>query len=140
MTRFGRRLAFDYGDVRIGVAVCDPDGILASPLTTLNAKDPKVLDSIAALIEEYEPVKIYLGSPIHLSGKSSLSTSNAHALGERIAARFDTPVTYIDARLSSVSAAGKLAQAGVSSRDAKSSIDQMAAVEILEQGLRLDKA
>ena len=37
--RRGRRLAFDYGDVRVGVAVCDPDGILATPVTTLKFKD-----------------------------------------------------------------------------------------------------
>ena len=139
MSRFGRRLAFDYGDVRIGVAVCDPDGVLSTPLTTLNSKDPKVLDHIAAIVDEYEPVKIYIGLPVHLSGSSGTSTVNAKEFGEKITARFDISVAYIDERLSTVSANKKLLESGMNSKQARASIDQSAAVEILEQGLRIDK-
>jgi putative Holliday junction resolvase len=139
VSRFGRRLAFDYGDVRIGVAVCDPDGVLSTPLTTLNSKDPKVLDHIAAIVDEYEPVKIYIGLPVNLSGSSSTSTVNAKEFGEKITARFDISVAYIDERLSTVSANKKLLESGMNSKQARASIDQSAAVEILEQGLRIDK-
>ena len=139
MSRFGRRLAFDYGDVRIGVAVCDPDGVLSTPLTTLNSKDPKVLEHIAAIVDEYEPVKIYIGLPVHLSGSSGTSTVNAKEFGEKITARFDISVAYIDERLSTVSANKKLLESGMNSKQARASIDQSAAVEILEQGLRIDK-
>ena len=139
MSRFGRRLAFDYGDVRIGVAVCDPDGVLSTPLTTLNSKDPKVLEHIAAIVDEYEPVKIYIGLPVNLSGSSSTSTVNAKEFGEKITARFDISVAYIDERLSTVSANKKLLESGMNSKQARASIDQSAAVEILEQGLRIDK-
>ncbi len=139
MSRFGRRLAFDYGDVRIGVAVCDPDGVLSTPLTTLNSKDPKVLEHIAAIVDEYEPVKIYIGLPVHLSGSSSTSTVNAKEFGEKITARFDISVAYIDERLSTVSANKRLLESGMNSKQARASIDQSAAVEILEQGLRIDK-
>jgi len=139
VSRFGRRLAFDYGDVRIGVAVCDPDGVLSTPLTTLNSKDPKVLEHIAAIVDEYEPVKIYIGLPVNLSGSSSTSTVNAKEFGEKITARFDISVAYIDERLSTVSANKKLLESGMNSKQARASIDQSAAVEILEQGLRIDK-
>ena len=139
MSRFGRRLAFDYGDVRIGVAVCDPDGVLSTPLTTLNSKDPNVLDHIAAIVDEYEPVKIYIGLPVNLSGSSSTSAVNAKEFGEKITARFDISVAYIDERLSTVSANKKLLESGMNSKQARASIDQSAAVEILEQGLRIDK-
>jgi putative Holliday junction resolvase len=139
VSRFGRRLAFDYGDVRIGVAVCDPDGVLSTPLTTLNSKDPKVLEHIAAIVDEYEPVKIYIGLPVHLSGSSGTSTVNAKEFGEKITARFDISVAYIDERLSTVSANKKLLESGMNSKQARASIDQSAAVEILEQGLRIDK-
>ena len=54
----GRRIAFDYGDVRIGVAMSDPDSILASPLTTLASSDPKLFQQIALLIDEHEPVAL----------------------------------------------------------------------------------
>jgi putative Holliday junction resolvase len=125
--------------VRIGVAVCDPDGVLSTPLTTLNSKDPKVLEHIAAIVDEYEPVKIYIGLPVHLSGSSGTSTVNAKEFGEKITARFDISVAYIDERLSTVSANKKLLESGMNSKQARASIDQSAAVEILEQGLRIDK-
>ena len=47
MARIGRRIAFDYGDVRIGVAICDPDGILATPTATLQSKNPALKSEIA---------------------------------------------------------------------------------------------
>lgn len=62
----GRRIAFDYGDVRIGVAISDPDSILASPLTTLSSGDPKLFTEIAELMVEHEPVGIYVGNPMNL--------------------------------------------------------------------------
>jgi putative Holliday junction resolvase len=135
MARIGRRIAFDYGDVRIGVAVCDPDGILATPLTTLSAKDPALLSNIHEIIEEYEPLKIYLGLPVHLSGKESSSTEKARAFGQMLTSSFDIPLEYIDERLSTISAAKGLASAGIDSKSAKSLIDAAAAVQILEQGL-----
>ena len=67
----GRRIAFDYGDARIGVAICDPDGILATPLPFLDARSPKVIKQIAALLDEYSPISIFIGLPKHLSGAES---------------------------------------------------------------------
>jgi putative holliday junction resolvase len=63
MMQRGRRIAFDYGDVRIGVAVSDPDSILCSPLTTLKATDKKLLAQILELINEIEPVQLFVGNP-----------------------------------------------------------------------------
>lgn len=140
MARIGRRIAFDYGDVRIGVAICDPDGILSTPLTALSSKDPGLLKQIRSLLEEYEPVKIYIGLPLHLSGDESESTAKARKFGELISQNFDITCAYVDERLSTVSAAKNLADAGVSARDAKTKIDAMAAVAILEQGIRSEGA
>ena len=140
MARIGRRIAFDYGDVRIGVAICDPDGILSTPLTALSSKDPGLLKHIRSLLEEYEPVKIYIGLPLHLSGDESESTAKARKFGELISQNFDITCAYVDERLSTVSAAKNLADAGVSARDAKTKIDAMAAVAILEQGIRSEGA
>ena len=69
MMQRGRRIAFDYGDVRIGVAVSDPDSILCSPLTTLKATDKKLLAQILELIIDIEPVQLFVGNPALLSGK-----------------------------------------------------------------------
>ncbi len=135
----GRRLAFDYGDVRVGVAVCDPDGILATPVATLKVKDSNFWDQIIALIEEYEPVHIYVGSPKHLSGQSGTSVEKAEVFKNEIAERTSIDCTMIDERLSTVSAAKQLKDSGMNSRESKSGIDQAAAVAILEQALAIEK-
>ena len=136
----GRRIAFDYGDVRIGVAISDPDSILASPLTTLSSGDPKLFKQIAELITEHEPIAFYVGQPLHLSGQSSLSVDKAVAFAETLSAQFQISVTMIDERLSTVSAANAMRQSGVNAKEARSKIDMAAAVAILEQGLAIDKA
>jgi putative Holliday junction resolvase len=136
----GRRIAFDYGDVRIGVAMSDPDSILASPLTTLASSDPKLFQQIAILFDEHEPVALYVGEPLNLSGQSSTSAQKAAAFAERLQTEFHIPVTMIDERLSTVTATNALRQSGVNSKDARSKVDMAAAVAILEQGLAIEKA
>jgi putative Holliday junction resolvase len=135
MARIGRRIAFDYGDVRIGVAVCDPDGILATPLETLQSKDPALKKRIAEFIDEYEPVKFYVGQPKLLSGEDGSSVSKVLTFTEMLTSSFDVPVALVDERLSTVSAARQLREVGISAKDARSIIDSAAAVAILEQGL-----
>lgn len=135
----GRRLAFDYGDVRIGVAVSDRDSLLATPVETLLTKREDLWDRIFDLLAEYEPVQLYVGRPVHLSGNASESTTKAEAFARELSDRFDIGVTLIDERLSTVSAQRSLREAGRSSRDSKSAIDQAAAVEILEMALDLEK-
>lgn len=139
MQRFGRRIAFDYGDVRIGVAICDPDGLIASPLATLNSKDPKLQKSIAELIAHYEPVKIYLGEPKLLSGTSADAVEKVNLFAQMLNKYFETPITFIDERLSTVLANRLLQDAGVNSKSAREHIDSMAAVAILNQGLAIDR-
>ena len=136
----GRRIAFDYGDVRIGVAISDPDSILASPLTTLSSGDPKLLTQIADLVTQYEPVAIYVGDPLNLSGESSASAQKARAFADNLSIEFGIPVTMIDERLSTVSATNAMRQSGLNAKDARSKIDMAAAVAILEQGIALDRA
>jgi putative Holliday junction resolvase len=136
----GRRIAFDYGDVRIGVAISDPDSILASPLTTLSNEDPKLFAQIAELIVEHEPVGIYVGDPINLSGQSSKSAEKALAFAEKLRSDFKLPVALVDERLSTVSATNAMRQSGVNAKDARSKIDMAAAVAILEQALAIERA
>ena len=135
MSRIGRRIAFDYGEVRIGVAVCDPDGILATPLATLQSKDPQIKKQIADLIDEYEPAKIYVGQPKLLSGEDGTAVAKVLVFTEMLTLNFDIPVILVDERLSTVSATKQLRESGVNARDARSVIDAAAAVAILEQGL-----
>ena len=139
MSRLGRRLAFDYGDVRIGVAVCDPDGILATPLEFLATKDPSLKSSILALCEEYEPTKIYVGLPLNLSGEESESTKKALAFSDLLGRLVSCPVKLIDERLTTSSASASLSQSGLSAKDARKKIDSQSAVIILESGLAQDR-
>ena len=139
MSRIGRRIAFDYGDVRIGVAVCDPDGILATPLTTLQSKNPSLKKQIAELIDEYEPTKIYVGQPKLLSGEDGSAVAKVQVFTEMLTSNFDIPVAMVDERLSTVTAAKQLRESGVNAKDARLVIDAAAAVAILEQGLANDR-
>ncbi len=139
MSRFGRRIAFDYGDVRIGVAICDPDGLLATPLDVLLSKDPALIAKIRVLIQEYEPVKLYVGLPMMLKGADSTAVDKANSFAEKLTDNFDIEIALIDERLSTVSAARSLREAGVDAKSAKAKIDSAAAVAILEQGLAIDK-
>ena len=136
----GRRIAFEYGDVRIGVAISDPDSILASPLTTLSSGDPKLFARISELIAEHEPIAIFVGEPLNLSGESSTSAQKAAIFAEKLRTEFNLPVTMIDERLSTVSATNAMRQSGVNSKDARNKIDMAAAVSILEQAIAIEKA
>ena len=139
MSRPGRRLAFDYGDVRIGVAVCDMDGILSSPLEPLNSKHPKLMVQIQELVNEYNPVRIYVGQPLNLSGKPSGSSIKAKLFADQVQTIFDFDVVMIDERLTTVSASALLSQAGISVKDQRKMIDSVAAVAILESGLSRER-
>ncbi len=135
----GRRIAFDYGDVRIGVAVSDPDSILASPLTTLKSDSKTLLKEILAIFEEIEPVQIFVGKPALLSGNSGSASEKAEEFAKRLSALIDVEILMVDERMSTVSAARNLREAGKNAKDSKSSIDMAAAVAILEFAIDLQK-
>ena len=139
MARLGRRIAFDYGDARIGVAICDPDGLVATPLDVLQSKDPNLIVKINELVQEYEPVKIYIGEPKQLNGADSLSSDRALKFAELLSSKFDIEIAMVDERLSTVSASRQLRDAGIDAKSAKKLIDSAAAVAILEQGISIDK-
>ena len=139
MSRPGRRLAFDYGDARIGVAVCDPDGIIATPLEFLTTKNPALKTLILELFREYEPTKVYVGLPLNLSGDHSESSVKAITFSEFLRPLASCPVELIDERLTTSTASAALAQAGLSAKDQRKKIDSQSAVVILESGLAKDR-
>jgi putative pre-16S rRNA nuclease len=132
--RQGRRLGIDVGSVRVGVAISDPTGTLASPLETVQrARDESDLDRIAALVVEHEVTEVIVGEPRHLSGASGASAKEARAYSRALAGRIGSvPVHLVDERLSTVTAASSLRANGVDSRRQRSVIDQAAAVVILQ--------
>jgi putative pre-16S rRNA nuclease len=133
----GRVLGVDVGTVRVGVALSDPTGTLASPLETLKrAKNFADLDRLAALVAEHEVTEVVVGEPVHLSGASGASAEDAANYAQELADRIPhVPVILIDERLSTVTAASHLREGGIDSRKQRSVIDQAAAVVILQQFL-----
>ena len=133
----GRVLGVDVGTVRVGVALSDPTGTLASPLETLRRdRAGSDLDRLAALVVEHEVTEVVVGEPRHLSGASGASAQDADAYSRALAGRIgDVPVHLVDERLSTVTAASSLRAAGRDSRDQRKVIDQAAAVVILQHFL-----
>ncbi len=134
----GRRMAFDFGDVRIGVAISDLDAILASPLTTLSTSDKQIADKILRLISEYEPIIIYVGKPLNMDSSHGAGAAKAQAFCSLLESLSDVPVAMIDERLSSVTAARNMRESGVRAKQGKDRIDQAAAVAILEFALEIE--
>lgn len=127
----GRRLGIDVGTVRIGVAVSDPDGILATPVETVR-RDAKHLRRLAALVDEYEAVEVVVGLPRTLADRVGASAQDAIAVADSLAAKIEVPVRLADERLTTVSAARSLRDAGVRAKAQRGVIDQAAAVAILQ--------
>jgi putative Holliday junction resolvase len=133
--RPGVRLGVDVGSVRVGVAVSDPDGVLATPLVTL-ARDMRAsadLDGLAGIVRDRSVVEVVVGLPRSLSGRNGPAARAAQdyagALAERIA---PVPVRLTDERLTTVSASRTLTDRGISSRRQRQVVDQAAAVLILQ--------
>jgi putative Holliday junction resolvase len=140
--RKGKRLAIDVGSVRIGLASCDPDGILSIPLEAIARKEPlsQTVQAIVDLVSELAVIEVLVGDPISLSGKTTSSTVEARQLAIEIAGVISVPVRLVDERLTTVSAQAKLHQSGKDSRSSKSLIDSASAVEILEQALNIERS
>jgi putative holliday junction resolvase len=134
----GRRLGVDVGTVRVGVALSDPSGILATPLVTLS-RDQRAgadIERLAGLVAEHEVVEVVVGLPRTLAGRhgpaAEAARSYASALAERIA---PVPVRLTDERLTTVVATRSLRDSGMRGRRQRSVVDQAAAVQILQTWL-----
>ena len=139
------RLALDVGTVRIGVAKCDPDGLMAVPLETVDFGD-QAIARIAELVSELDAIAVYVGNPISLKGKDTQSTLSALNFASELAKSIsgkggssEVSVRMIDERLSTVSAQRGLHEAGRSIKTSRVVIDQAAAVVILEHALESEK-
>lgn len=143
----GVKLGIDVGMVRVGLASCDPDGILATPVKTLS-RDAKKNSDIRVVVREASErnaVEIFVGLPRTLKGAETASAQMARGYADLLAAALAraglaVPVRLIDERLTTVSAHQALRAAGIGSRDHRKMVDQVAAVAILQQALDMQKA
>jgi putative Holliday junction resolvase len=125
------------------VAKSDPNGILATPLTTLrrDLRHGGDIAELVMLVRDHQAVGVVVGLPVTLAGREGQSAQLARQYGERLAqAVSPVPVAYVDERLSTVSATRKLHESSSALRGARAKrtvIDQAAAVERLQQWLEL---
>jgi putative holliday junction resolvase len=143
----GVKLGVDVGTVRVGVAVCDRDGILATPLRTLerNAKKNIDVQILASLAVELGVVEIFVGLPRTMKGEEHASARMASDYALLLAGKLgelgsEVPVRLVDERLSTVTAHRNLHEAGMSSRNHRKVVDQVAAAGILQHAIDMQKA
>ncbi len=136
----GVRLGVDVGTVRIGVAVSDPRGILATPLATVrrspategNDISPDIVE-LARLVTEHSVTEVVVGLPVTLAGREGLAAIASREFADRLAAAVTpVPVRLVDERMSTVVASRRLSERGVRGRRQRAVVDQAAAVEILQ--------
>lgn len=125
-----RVLALDWGTVRIGAAISDPDGKIAFPLDKfIDSKNS--IDEIKSIVEEKNVEKILLGIPKSLAGTDTESTKSARAFGELLGG-LGIPIEYLDERLSSKAASKTLSELGVSQKEQRERVDNLASQQLLQ--------
>lgn len=136
----GVRLGIDPGDARIGVASCDPSGILATPVETIQRGEGD-LDRIEAVAEDLGAVLLYVGLPRSLSGGEGPSAGKVRTFAQGLAARVaPRPVHLVDERLSTVTAEAVLRDRGKKGKKRRAVVDQAAAVVILQGAIDAERA
>ena len=131
----GRKLGLDFGSTRIGVAICDPDGILATPFSTLPS-GPELIAQISSICESEEIVAIVVGLPRSLSGEISHAANFVNDFIVQLTAHLpDLPILTFDERFTTTLANQALRDSGRSAKDGRAVIDQIAAVNILQSYL-----
>lgn len=131
----GRILGLDFGDVRIGVAVSDPNRRIAVPLGTVRAGSPGDLEAIAKLISELDVALVVVGHPLHMSGEAGMRAGQAETFAETLHAFLGMTVVLHDERLSTVEADRALKAAGAKPRRRRRAVDRSAAAVILQSYL-----
>lgn len=134
--RKGRRVALDPGTVRIGVAVSDIDGILASPRPALPAGD---LEAVGVVVGEVEPLEIIVGLPVGLGGTEGQAAQRAREFASLVATTTSIPVRLVDERLSTVQAQRGLHDQGRSVRQSRDMIDSASAAVVLQHALDTER-
>ena len=145
--RQGRRLAIDVGKARVGVAVCDFHGILASGLATVPRQSELAATALLIVktvehndLEIGDILEIYVGLPTNLKGAVTESTRDALLVAKALSELVSAPVLMVDERLTTASATAALRSSGINSKKGRNVIDQVAATLILEHALSVERA
>lgn len=134
--RLSRILGLDYGERRIGLALSDPLGIIAKPLTVIDRQ--KIADhisKISEIISERKVTSIVVGLPLTLKGQYSKQTEIVLDYIEQLKADLKIPILTIDERLSSIAAKKSLQEQSVKTGHEKGRVDETAAAIFLQEYL-----
>lgn len=140
--RLGRRIAFDVGKARTGVAICDASAILASPAAAIRTSqtiDESVKKAIDIVFAQ-EVIEIYVGLPINLKGSATASTFESITFAKILQALTDIPIRLVDERFTTRLASEALRSAGVNSREQRALIDSASAAVILSAALDYERS
>ncbi|WP_353113659.1 Holliday junction resolvase RuvX [Microbacterium sp.] len=137
--RRGVRLGIDVGKARVGVARCDPDGMLAVPVETV-PRDERSIDRVAELCADWDPLEVVVGLPVNLRGEETPSTTDAREFAAEVRSRTGRAVRLVDERLSTVTAHAALRSSGRSQKKSRSIVDQVAAVVLLQHAVDTEKS
>ncbi len=131
-----RMLGLDIGERRVGVAVSDPDGRVATPLKVLPAPLSSDISGLKRLLEDYEVEVVVVGLPLSMDGTEGPQALVVRAEVDRLKQRFPAlEWRFHDERLSSVAAQRMMAEAGADSRRRRGSVDMVAASIMLQSYL-----
>lgn len=132
----GRLLGVDYGSKRIGLAITDPDRLLATPWGTLTRKDDRsAAREIARIAAREEIVGLVVGEPRRLDGGRGDAADKSRRFAERLARTAELPVTLVNEALTSVEAERRLKDSGGLPSAASGQVDAVAAQILLEEVL-----
>ena len=130
----GRILALDPGTKRIGVAICDGDRVVTTPLPRIDRSSwKKLLSEIKQLLQQFDAKALVMGLPLESDGSESEMSSEAREMARKFAQSLEIPVFLQDERVTSYDAKGRLWDKGVA--DAKDLVDSEAAALILSDFL-----
>lgn len=129
-------LSVDYGDVRTGIAVCDKNEILASPVSVITERNAGVLAGrIAALSAQYKAEQIVMGLPKNMDGSEGFRAQACRDFGKMLSEESGLEVVFRDERLSTVTAHTYLNMTDTRGSKRKQTVDAVSAVIILEDYL-----
>jgi putative holliday junction resolvase len=128
----GRLAGIDYGEKRIGVAVCDGDRHIASPLQAHHRRSEAADRAFfAQLAKDYQLVGFVIGLPVHASGSESAKSQECRRFGDWLAQATGLPVAFFDERYTSAQADALMAGLSLTRRQKKDRRDMLAAQVIL---------
>jgi len=128
-----RVLGLDIGEKRIGVAISDPQGRIATPLLVIDAvAAQRDGEQLSRIVSDYEVGLVVVGLPLSLDGEEGPQARRVRTIAGRVADFLPVPVDYSDERFSSAEAKRHLRECGETDRTMRGSVDMVAASILLQ--------